>query len=248
MEKYKLKAVCRSCFLIILLVTGCHSPDSRQGEQDKTATGKKTPSGEVTGSRKAAPSREETGSPSWVSYSSKEYQFSLTHPPGWKVEEFTFGGEQKIVNILPEKYLNEVELPITVHTDAGISFVGIYPDGYGTELPMGNSRDMRNDEIDAFNFQVNAEKSEVFLLESGQIWGFFIVPSSLPGSWDEYGFIFAQVRVNDFRMECYDQETGRKIGMRECDPMMGDIIKRFGIVDSAERQKINTIMREFAFN
>lgn len=97
----------------------------------------------------------------------------------------------------------------------------------------------------AINFQ--EFESEVFTLENDQAWAYFLAPSSPPTSWDEYGFIFTQSAIQDFRMICLDGETGKKKSMEDCDPMMGDEINIYGNIPDEKMEEMKEILGSIGF-
>ena len=95
------------------------------------------------------------------------------------------------------------------------------------------------------NFEINEIESKVFLLENGDPWGYYIVPENPPANWKN-GFIFVQIAVNDFRTECIDKETGEMLDSRDCNPMLGDTVKRYGTIDEQMKQKIVQMLESFS--
>ncbi len=166
------------------------------------------------------PDREKMAEPAikLQEFKSDEYNFNLKYPVDWTYESFRPASDQFILNFFEKEKRNKLDLPVLVHTRADNSFIGLYPEGYATELPMGASRTLTDDEIEWITFPLNREKSEVFTLENGQAWAYFLVPSSPPTGWDEYGFIFAQSAIQDFKMICLHGETGEKKSTQDCDP------------------------------
>ena len=174
-------------------------------------------------------------------YISDGYQLSVTYPQQWEAEEFRKESQFPVINFYPASQKEKMDLPLTVHADGSVSYVGIYPKGYGVELPMGDNRSYGGEYVLPLNFSVNREESLIFLLENGEAWGYFIIPASPPESWEEHGFLFFQVATDNFEARCYEKETGKELNMRECDPMTGDTIKRFGNVRSSAKEAIKQI-------
>ncbi len=220
--------------LSFLLITGCSS------NNDAPEPGQEIPEGNET----IAPDEIEN---KWPEYKSTMYHFRLPHPQQWSVMEFNFGENIPVINVFPETDRNMVQLPLTVHAIAGVSYIGIYPEGYGTELPMGRDRPLQAGSDSPVNFSINDNESKVFLLENDAPWGYFIVPENPPANWKN-GFIFAQIAVNDFRTECIDKETGKLLDSRDCDPMLGDTVKRYGAVDEQMKEEVIKMLQNIAFS
>ncbi len=178
-------------------------------------------------------------------FTSGEFGFSVKYPENWVQKTFQ-EGRHTIINFLPADQENQAELPVIVHAKPGISFVGIYPAGYEVDLPFGKSSRILSDEI-SVPFPVNLKQSRKFLLENGEPWGYYIVPARIPESWSNYGFIFAQIAVNNPRIQCIDKETGKEVEMPECDPMKGDTVKRFGEVASGDKTRVRELLKKTEF-
>lgn len=183
----------------------------------------------------------------WRQFQSDEYNFSMQIPESWENEKYVPGGSFPIINIFPSDDKNKIDLPVTVHADPEISYIGIYPKGYGTELPFSKTRKMTVDDPE-LTFEINQSESTVFLLENDQPWGYFMVPSSPPANWSDDGFIFAQVAAENIEIKCFDEKTGEELEMSECNPMTGDEIKRFGDIPEENQKDVNTILQSIQFN
>ncbi|MFW5755878.1 MAG: Gmad2 immunoglobulin-like domain-containing protein [Tangfeifania sp.] len=183
----------------------------------------------------------------WRQFQSDEYNFSMQIPESWENEKYVPGGSFPIINIFPSDDKNKIDLPVTVHADPEISYVGIYPKGYGTELPFSKTRKMTVDDPE-LTFEINQSESTVFLLENDQVWGYFIVPVSPLANWSDHGFIFAQVAAENIEIKCFDEDTDEELEMSECNPMTGDEIKRFGNIPVENQETLTAILQSFQFN
>ncbi len=212
--------------LFLLLIYSCRSANQNGGDAEKDKTGP------------ADERKEQSFKAKSVKYASGNFNYSLYLPEDWEAEEYREEGPFPVINFFPSAQKGELDLPLTVHANATVSYIGIYPKGYGIELPMGDNRRYGGEYSLPLNFSADREESKVFLLENGEAWGYFIVPSSPPENWEDHGFLFLQIAVNDFEARCYDKETGEELNMQECDPMMGDTIKRFGNVRGSDRKML----------
>ncbi len=171
----------------------------------------------------------------------------MQFPENWEFKKTSRGGNFPIINAFLLDDKSSIELPATVHANPEISYIGIFPKGYGTELPFSKTRKMTDDDP-SLTFDVNQNKTTVFLLENDQVWSYYIVPASPPANWSDDGFIFAQIAAENIEIKCFDEETGDEIKMSECDPMTGDEIKRFGSTTNERHQDIKSILQSIQFN
>ena len=142
-----------SCILMVIIMSGCNLNTNKTDIEEQTPD--QNESAETGG-----------GVPdTWPEYASTRHHLSLAHPREWSVMEFNFGENIPIINVIPEADRDMVELPLTVHAIASVTYVGIYPEGYGTELPMGKNQPLNGNS--PVNFNVNNNESKVFLLENG---------------------------------------------------------------------------------
>ncbi len=178
---------------------------------------------------------------------SDEFSFSVNYPPDWKPEVFEIGNKQTIINIYPVSTADSIDFPLAIHENSGLSYVSIFPNGYGTELPSGKSGSLPAKEKELFSFDINTNESLAFFLENSNVWGYFIVPSATPANWSQHGFIFAQAAVNNFSIRCFDKETGKELEMAECNPLIGDSVTRYGAVVQEDVHTINNILKSVKF-
>ena len=90
----------------------------------------------------------------WVTYTNNQYDFTLSHPPDWEVAEFTSGLVLGINIYKPDVSTTTLSQPLIHHDNA--TFVGIFPDGIGTEGILGQTRNssinFREDTTQAFDY------------------------------------------------------------------------------------------------
>ncbi|MGK7394054.1 MAG: Gmad2 immunoglobulin-like domain-containing protein [Candidatus Cyclobacteriaceae bacterium M3_2C_046] len=184
----------------------------------------------------------------WKNYHNQDFNFSIEFPQAWQVAENNLSGPFPIINLYHNPQNLAFESPITVHADYSISFLSIFPYGYGTELPSGkqSSLDNYNGQI-PLNVEVDPSESIVFLLENGTPWAYYLQPVSQPASW-ENGFLFAQIAIDEAEVTCYDEVSGEKIAMESCDPMTGDRIERTGQVNQQSARLVKNMMQSFNFS
>lgn len=181
------------------------------------------------------------------SYTNRDLQLKISYPENWIVVESEPEKPFAIINIFPKGTGDSVDLPLQIHAPANISFVSIFPDGFGTEPPAGKSKNF----ADApgkpdLKFPVNDSLSEVYYTQDGQAWAYSVYPENPPPSWDRHGFFFAQAATKNFEAKCYDEEGNEK-SLRSCDPLAGDDFRRMGDVDRNALASIRKILESISF-
>ncbi|MFW5773788.1 MAG: Gmad2 immunoglobulin-like domain-containing protein [Tangfeifania sp.] len=217
------------------LLISCQSANKNGQDSEKE---KQTEEDVKSGSPDAPDNMEE--------FQSDESHFLMRLPKDWEFEKSSRGGNFPIINAFPSDEKETIELPATVHADPEISYIGIFPKGYGTELPFSKTRKMSAADP-TLSFEINQTKTTVFLLENDQVWGYFIVPASPPADWSDNGFIFAQVAAENIEIKCFDEDTDEELEMSECNPMTGDEIKRFGNIPEENQETLTAILQSFQF-
>lgn len=178
-------------------------------------------------------------------YTNKKNNFSLKHPADWGVTETVFAGRQPGINLFPKNRGIEKKTPLNVHADASVTYISVWPKGYGTELPSGASKKFNEvEQVPELSFAANKKESIVFYLKNGEPWAYFIVPERAPDNWKN-GFVFAQVGIDNFSTTCYDKDTGKEKPGTKCDPMMGDRVVRSGNLKENDKRVIDKMLASF---
>lgn len=215
--------------LIIFLISACDTQQTGEGESPPDTL-------------KREPSKTDTAQ--WATYRNEKFHFNLKHPQSWKVEVVNKAFPLISIYNTSEEVTKHPEL----HADATLSFINLFPKGLGTELPFGKQMSIREYEAEVpVEFKVDPIKSKAFLLENGNPWGFFLKPAKPPQEWEENGFLFAQMAVENYSTRCIDKESEKSKPMEECDPMMGDKIKKYGSVTEEQREIIRNILQSIHF-
>ena len=84
-----------------------------------------------------------------------------------------------------------------------------------------------------------------YVLGSGKPWATVITFSQHPKSWNESGFAYARVAIQEEELAYMRGDTG--ISPEEFDPFSGDILVTYGFVDNAEWIMVSEVLRSFAF-
>lgn len=180
-------------------------------------------------------------------YTNDEFNFKLQYPSGWRITENNIGGNFPVINLYPSQYDGILDIPANVHAPAEVTYISIFPKGYGTELPSGESIVLSETELALdLDFNLNRQETTLFQLENGDTWSYMLVAENAATSWQN-GFIFAQINTNNFSATCYQKNTGEEIPMEDCDPMTGDRIVRRGEKDQESAAEMEAILESFQF-
>jgi len=178
----------------------------------------------------------------WKSYQNADHGIAFRYPADWLITEQS--QEAYVINVYPRGRGAESALPLGLHEEASLSYLSIFPEGMGTELPAGGAIELStlNSGVPNLQFGVKKEESSLFRLENGTEWAYYLRPLSPPMSWSKYGFIFAQIGVNNFTATCYDEQSGAEKPTENCDPMAGDQLVRAGEVKEREAKIIHHLL------
>lgn len=173
---------------------------------------------------------------------------SLDVPDSYRSVYQEVNKRESVLNIYSSEFETEFDLPLDPHSDARISHVSVFSDGFASELPSGDRvswADYQGD-LPSMNFSLNEMESRVYLFQDGSPWAYFIVPQNLPDSWNQYGFIWAAFSSDDMSLRCYD-DSGEVINLQSCDPLGGDRVSRSGSVDNQDKETITRILESIQF-
>ena len=179
------------------------------------------------------------------SYSNDSWVFSIRYPEEFQILESELPGEAPVINIFPSN--SSYNPPFAIHEAPDLAYLAVIPEGFGVDAPSGKQKTIEewneNPEIDP---ELNKEESKVYMLESGEPWAFYLRFQDPPADWTEYGGMFVQFKINNFKAECFDKE-GEKKEMRSCDPMGSDEVRYTGEIDRSSKEKILRILKSFKF-
>lgn len=220
--------------IILLFILGaCGSQDGKNTSEANTSTLRQS-------------GYSDTVQADILAYENENFHFRLGLSEEWQALD-SIKANKPIVNLYPEEH-HSTEMPLTVHAPADMTIITIAPRGYGTELPSGKNISLAQyDQPLPVSFRLDSAHSKIFLLNNNQSWAYYLVPANPPGEWNNYGFIYAQMAVSDFKTVCIDKETGREVDPANCDPLDGDSISRYGQVRNSDRQLVNDVLRTFKF-
>lgn len=199
----------------------------------------------ITDTTSPKTSKNKMGSSFTNHYKNEQFGIETIYPEDWVAIEKRHPTNEAAINILPADRQPKSEFPLSVHADESLSFISIWPEGFGTELPSGASKTFQEEQPAlSLHFKIKPNESQVFLLENGKPWAYFLKPEAYPAQWTNGGFIFAQIRIKDLKTSCFDKKTGTKKDMSKCDPLTGDKVVREGTIDDYENQVIHQILKE----
>lgn len=223
--------------LPILLLMACETGSKEEGN-------KNTGQDSILNNDKPADNKQDKP---LRTYNNDQFNFQLKFPENWRVVENKIGNRFPVINIFNQRFDEMLDLPVTVHAKAEVSFISIFPQGYGTELPSGQvSRLSESSMPFELSFQVNTEESKVFMLKNEDTWGYFLVAENAPENWQN-GFLFAQISVDNFTAKCYAESSGEEIAMEKCNTVKGDKIIRHGNINQKSKTAIHAILQSFQF-
>ncbi len=173
----------------------------------------------------------------WAKYQSEQLGFSIKHPPHWKIavaeDEFT-----PAINIFDPATAMGAEPPFTHFSE--VTHVSIYPRGIPTEGVFSNTRES------AVRFGESVRAANDFLLENGSAWATAASFSGiLPAGWDEAGFLWAKVVIDDLDLTC--RRGMETVPVDVCDPFSGDTLVRRGKVSAETRAIEEAMLASFHF-
>ncbi|MCB0630836.1 MAG: hypothetical protein KDD15_13915, partial [Lewinella sp.] len=136
------------------------------------------------------------------------YRYSTEIPEDWTETTHIADDGSVIINMYQEDKIASVDLPITIQSQPAIDHIDLYPKGLNTKFPYGE-----NLRLSKYNGKVpvaglwDEDKSRVFLLGNGEVWAYLLYPEDRPNGWEKDGFIFAQIAIDNFSSESYDEIT-----------------------------------------
>ena len=173
----------------------------------------------------------------WQKYRNETLGIGLQYPTNWKVFEGDLFGTP-IVNIYKK---SEIKIPPFTH-HSEVTQVSFFPNGVPTEGVWG--------EVATSAVLVNEDISQAidFILEDKKPWATFLSFVSPPKSWQPYGFVWAEVSIDNLAMRCV-LDDGREASQEECLEIpspAGDLV-RVGNIDDVDRETELRIISSLKF-
>lgn len=179
-------------------------------------------------------------------FKSKGFQLVFSYPESYELREDSLAGNTPVVNVYKKD--NPDTPPYGIHEDFRNSYISFLPEGFGVDGPGGARRSLEDyGNPLPLTFEIDEKRSQVFLLENGEPWGYHLQFNTPPASWTKYGGIFIRYRINDFKAQCYS-ENNEKLSMEECDPLAGDSVKYSGELVESTKNEIDKILESLWFS
>jgi hypothetical protein len=175
----------------------------------------------------------------WEIFNDERFNFSLKYPANdWNIYEKNSDDPVPAFNF----YIKPAGVPLDLPLDhfANINHLSVYPKGMPTEGLAGETK------LLDFDLEIETEESKVYLLEDNTPFAAFIKPSNPPQNWDEHGFIWMRLKVDNLNLRCF--RNGEEIDSEDCDPMLkGDQIVRSGSVNKKLWEIQKEVLKNFYF-
>ncbi|HET8838383.1 MAG TPA: Gmad2 immunoglobulin-like domain-containing protein [Flavobacteriaceae bacterium] len=215
-------------FSLMLIVFGCTDTKKKKVNE---STGARDPNKETVENK---------------NYQSARWQMETSVPPKYAILESELPGEVPVINFYDKD--NEGNPPFAYHEKPDLSYIAVFPKGFGTEMPRGKKQRISEWTANlSTEFAVDEEKSTVFLLENGQAWAYLLTPASPAKNWSQYGNIFVHFAVSDFESKCFTENNTEK-PMEKCTVMGGtDRIALYGTVNPSSKNELTTILQSIQF-
>jgi len=182
-----------------------------------------------------SPDEEAEEEVQWVTYTNDEFDFKIDHPENWQVLDFSDNEISPVINIV--KNDEDQAGPFIHHNN--VTQVSMFPNGYPTEGVFGETKDS------SVELSEPVRAANDFILGNGMPWATFVVFRDNPPSWDEPGFMWASVEIQNGEAVC--TRDGEEIDENTCDPFFGDVIIRRGDISQEDREIEERMMESFQF-
>jgi|GEM_PF-2140104 len=172
----------------------------------------------------------------WRVYESSTHDVRFEYPSGWAVATGTVLGAPVVTTY-------DATQQVSTTSDFGVheldTRVSFYPNGIPTE-------GMADEKAQSKTIVPVPQASAVdYVLGTGKPWATMVSFEQSPSSWEEWGFVFGCVHVEEEEVAYMRGDTG--ISPEEFDVLSGDHIERYGFVDAALWETVSEILRSVAF-
>lgn len=170
----------------------------------------------------------------------------MQFPAGYQTFDGELPGETPVINVYDKQ--NSQSPPYAIHENASASYIAFLPNGFGVDAPSGEQKTFREWGRNLpLSFEIDPVNSVVYFLENGQPWAASIKFYSPPPGWKDHGSIFVHYAVNNFKAECFSQDSNVKKAMEDCDPLGGDQVTYSGAVSAESKDVLNHILESLYF-
>ena len=215
--------------IIILVALGCKNPKKTE----------KVSSGEVEQDTLIeAPAEIQT-------YNNDTWNFAFEYPEDLIVSEGQLPGNSVVINVYPEKM--NISKPLVIHEKPEIPYIAFLPKGFGVDAPSGSKKSIKDWNANLnLSFNIDETESQVYLLENGEPWAYFLRFHQLPEKWNKYGGVFMHYAVSNFKASCVSA-MGESKPMEQCDPMGEDKVSFSGKVEEESKNKLDKVLESLYF-
>jgi hypothetical protein len=215
--------------LIILVALGCKNPKDTE----------KVSSGEVEQNTLIE-------SPTEIQkYKNDTWNFAFEYSEDLIVSEGKLPGNSAVINVYPEKM--NISKPLAIHEKPEIPYIAFLPNGFGVDAPSGSKKSLKEYKANLnLSFNMNEIESQVYLLENGEPWAYFLRFNQPPEKWNKYGGVFVHYAVSNFKASCVSS-MGESKPMQECDPMGEDKVSFSGKVEEKSKNKLDKVLESLYF-
>lgn len=168
-------------------------------------------------------------------YKSDKYGFEIQHPSNWQVS-----ADENVPGVHIYKKSDQKPEYLTHHSS--FTHVSIYPEGIGTEGLQGKTAST------TMKFNEQANQPFDYVLEDGSHFATFSNFKNPPVSWQEWGFIWAGVKVDNEKVICAMEDQTPTEGA--CDfgyEFVPGVTIRTGTINQADRDTEKAILESFTF-
>lgn len=219
--------------IITLMLFGLTACSDTQGSAEQvTATDPAGTESEIT-------PPEAVGDLAYQAFANQEFNFSTEIPEGWVQAVNQIGNDLPVINFVPEGKAAASDLPISMQTTTSLTHIDVHPKGHEAGYPIG-----KNHRLELYEGTVPAsamwdhERSRVYVLGNGEVWAYLLYPKSAPAAWTKEGFIFAQIAIENFSSQCFDDITNQPKDMEACKPLEGDEVLYYGRVNAEDQYNV----------
>lgn len=179
-------------------------------------------------------------------FANQEYHFSTEIPEGWVEATNQLEDGMPVINFIPESKVSATKLPVSMQTTTELSHIDIHPKGHKSGFPIGKSYRLAiyEGKVPASNMW-DHDRSRVYVLGNGEEWAYLLYPKKTPAGWEEEGFIFAQIAIENFSSTCFDGITNQTKDMEACKPLEGDEVLYYGRLNAEEQQYVKHALQAF---
>ena len=171
----------------------------------------------------------------WVKYTNKDFNFTISFPKDWKINEDLTNAASPKINIYKPEF--KTELPLDNFSPE--TNVSIFPKGLPTDAIMGRTQNVN------FNLVEKTSKSFDYLLINNTAWASVITFAEPPKGFESWGFIWLKIDIKDLAYKC--KSGNKEVALDSCNTFEGDILDRQGSIDKEIRNTQLKILSTFKF-